>query len=155
MTLTAPSFVVERRINHPMDEVQRGLADRTPLAPAGLLDPEAEGFLCIIDPLRPVRPYSARQPTPTWWASAHLLTARRRLVAKVDLEVSMWSHDATGLTLRPAARHPERWRAWRVRNYFALAHDAADETARLIARRATSNSEIAAKTQAEPAFSGR
>ena len=48
----------------------------------------------------------------------------------------MWSRDASCLTVRPVARHPERWRAWRLRRYFALAHDAADATARLVAQRA-------------------
>ena len=149
MLLEAPTFNVQRRINHQLSEVQRGLADRTPLAPTGLLDPDAEGFLCIVEPLRPVRPYSSRQPLPTWFAIGHLLTSRRRLVARVELEVSMWSHDASSLSLRPVARHPERWRAWRVRHYFALAHDAADETARLIAQRAASAAEARRNEQSQ------
>lgn len=136
MPFDSTTFVVERRINHPLRDVQRGLADRMPLAPAGRLDADADGFLCIVEPLRPVRPYSSRQPFPTWCASAHLLRSRRRLVARVELEVSMWSRDASCLTVRPVARHPERWRAWRLRRYFALAHDAADATARLVAQRA-------------------
>ena len=136
MLIDAPTFVVQRRVNHPLADVQRGLADGTVLAPAGMLELESEGFLCVNEPLRPVRPYSSRQPVPTWCATGHLLTSRRRRVATVELEVSMWSRDATSLTIRPVARHPERWRAWKLRQYFTLAHLAVDATAGLVAHRA-------------------
>ena len=136
MQLEAPTFVLERRVAHPMAEIQRGLADRTVLAPAGMIDLESDGFLCINEPLRPVRPYSSRQPLPTWCARGHLLTSRRRVVAAVEIEVSPWSDDATSVTMRPVATRPERWRAFRLRHYFALAHHAADATARVLAERA-------------------
>lgn len=131
-----PTFVVQRRVNQPLADVQRGLADRRGLVPTGMLDLEPDGFLCMPEPLRPVRPYSSRQPVPTWCGTARLLTSRHRLVATVELEVSMWSDDATSVTIRPVAQHPERWRAWRLRHYFALAHLAADAMAGLVARRA-------------------
>jgi hypothetical protein len=103
------------------------------------------------EPLRPVCPYSSRQPLPTWCGTARLLTARSRLVATVEVEVSMWSDDATSVTIRPAAKHPERWRAWRLRRYFPLAHRAADATAGLVARRAVLAREA---YQSHPAFAG-
>lgn len=135
MFFDPPTFVVQRRINHPLADVQRGLADRAALVPDGMLDLGADGFLHIVEPLRPMTPYSSRQPLPTWCAPARLLTSSRRLVAPVELEVSMWSHEATSLTLRPAARHPERWSPRRLRRYFGLAHVGADVAARLVARR--------------------
>ncbi|MDQ1467956.1 MAG: hypothetical protein QOH10_2371 [Actinomycetota bacterium] len=144
MLLDAPTFVVQRRINRPLTDVQRGLADRRALVPAAPLDPVSEGFMHLHEPLRPVAPFSSRQPAPSWCARAYLLTARQRLVATVEIEVSMWSRDATSLTLRPVARHPERWRPWRLRQYFALAHLAADATARLVAQRAVSEAEASA-----------
>jgi hypothetical protein len=136
MVFDIPVFVVERRINRPLADIQRGLADRTPLAAAGILDLESDGFLCLHEPLRPARPYSSSQPVPTWYAAGHLLAERRRTIAAVEISVSMWSHDATALTLRPVAVHPERWGNWRLRKYFALAHLAADATCRVIAQRA-------------------
>jgi hypothetical protein len=138
MQLETPTFVVQRRVNQPLSAVQRGLADRSLLAPTCVLDLEAAGLMYLAEPLRPVAPFSARQPTPTWCAEGQLLTARRHAVASVEIEVSMWSEAATCVTMRPAVRHPERWNARRVRRYFTVAHAAADETARLIARRATS-----------------
>jgi hypothetical protein len=137
MLLDTPTFVVHRRVNRPLNEVQHGLADRTLLAPSRVIDLGADGYMYIDEPLRPVAPFSSRQPLPTWCARVHLLTARRRTVATVELEVSTWAHDATSVTIRPVARHPERWRAWRMRQYFALAHPGADAVARILARRAT------------------
>jgi hypothetical protein len=136
MFIDPPAFVVQRRINHPLTDVQRGLADRAALAPNRLVDLDTEGFLYLAEPLRPISPYNSRQPLPTWCARARLLTSNRRVVAPVELEVSMWSHEATSLSLRPVARHPVRWSARRLRRYFNLAHPAADAAAQLVGRRA-------------------
>jgi hypothetical protein len=136
MVLDALSFVIQRRIPQPLSAVHGGLADRGPLAPTRLLTLDPDGFLHIVEPFRPVTPFSWRQPTPSWCAQARLMTNRGRVVAVVDIEVSMWSHDSSDLQLRPAARHPERWSSLRIRRYFALAHRAADETARRLAQRA-------------------
>jgi hypothetical protein len=136
MLLDPPTFVVERRINRPLAEVQRGLADRKALVPNRLLDLDPDGFMYVAESLRPMTPYSSRQPLPTWLGSARLLTSRHRLVARVELEVSIWSHDATSLILRPVARNPARWGSRRLRHYFALAHLGADAAARLLDRRA-------------------
>ena len=121
MLFDTPIFVVQRRVNQPLADVQRGLADRAGLLATGMLDLGPDGLLCMPEPLHPVRLSSSGQPFPTWCGTARLLTPRNRLVATVELEVSMWSDDATSVTLRPDANHPERWRAWRLRRYFALA----------------------------------
>ena len=76
MLLDAPTFVVQRRINRPLTDVQRGLSDRRALVPAAPLDPVSEGFMHLHEPLRPVAPFSSRQPAPSWCARAYLLTAR-------------------------------------------------------------------------------
>jgi hypothetical protein len=149
MQLDTPTFVVQRRVNQPLSAVQRGLADRSLLAPTCVLDLEAAGLMYLAEPLRPVAPFSSRQPTPTWCAEGQLLTTRRHAVASIEIEVSMWSDAATCVTLRPAARHPERWPARRVRRYFTAAHAAADETARLLARRAESTLDAYADRAAE------
>ena len=139
MPLDAPTFVVQRRVNHPLSLVQRGLADRAPITPQRLVDLGENGSMFVAEPLHPVAPFSSRQPMPTWCTRANLLTPRGRLVATVEVEVSMWAHDATSVSLRPVARHPERWPAWRLRRYFALAHLAADATSWLLAQRATTS----------------
>ena len=142
MPLDAPTFVVQRRVNHPLSLVQRGLADRAPITPQRLVDLGENGSMFVAEPLHPVAPFSSRQPMPTWCTRANLLTPRGRLVATVEVEVSMWAHDATSVSLRPVARHPERWRAWRMRRYFGLAHHAADATAHLLAPRATTPNDV-------------
>lgn len=154
MPLDAPTFVVQRRVNQPLSMVQRGLADRTPLAPQRFVDLGDIGSMFVAEPLHPVAPFSSRQPMPTWCARANLITPRGRLVATVELEVSIWAHDATSVSLRPVARHPERWRAWRLRRYFGLAHRAADATAQLLAQRAATpnDARIAAEVPASHRF---
>jgi hypothetical protein len=157
--INAPSFVIQRRIACPLSAVHAGLADRTPLTTPELLRLGTDGYADIAEPFRPMAPLSGRQPLPSWCAPASLLTPRGRVVATVDIEVSMWSHGTTELQLRPVARHPERWSSRRIRRYFALAHVTADETARLLAWRARATRELielsAARTDAEPVGSRR
>jgi hypothetical protein len=136
MFIDAPSFVIQRRIQYPLPDVHRGLADRTPLYTTEQLELALGGFLHIDGAFRPMAPYSARQPMPTWCARATLSNDRRRVVAVVELEISMWSYDSSELQLRPAARNPDRWSARRARSYFGLAHPATDEIARRVAQRA-------------------
>jgi hypothetical protein len=133
--IEAPGFVIQRRISQPLSAVHSGLADRTPLGSSEPF-PLADGSLHLSEPFRPLAPWSARQPSPSWRAPARLLTKRGRVVAVVEIEVSMWSHSSTELQLRPVARHPERWSSRRIGRYYALAHLAADETARLLSQRA-------------------
>jgi hypothetical protein len=141
MLIDAPSFVIQRRIPSPLSAVHRGLADRKPLGPTELLTLDADGFLHMGEAFRPTTPNISRQSSPTWRASACLLTKRARVVALVEIEVSMWSHDTTELQLRPVTRRPQRWSSRRMRRYFALAHLGADEIARLLAQRARATSE--------------
>jgi hypothetical protein len=89
MYIEAPSFVIQRRIAYPLPDVHRGLADRAPIGTATLFELGSHGFFHINEPLRPMAPMSSRQPMPTWRACARLLTDRRRVVAMVELTVSM------------------------------------------------------------------
>jgi hypothetical protein len=122
--------------------VHTALADRTPLVAPELVTLGIDGAADLAEPFRPMTPWSGRQSSPSWCAQAMLLSTRGRVVATVDIEVSMWSHDTTGLQLRPVARRPERWSSRRIRRYFALAHLAADETARLLAQRTRETREL-------------
>ena len=150
MLLDAPTFVVHRRLNQPLTLIHRGLSDRTMLASTRLIELGSEGFMHIDEALRPAAAFTSYRSAPAWCGRAHLLNARRRTVAAVELEVSMWSHDATSISLRPVARHPERWRRWRLRAYFALAHRASDATAALLADRANLASEARPGAETAP-----
>lgn len=133
--LEAMTFVVQRRVNIPLTSVQRGLADRTRLVEDRMLD-LGTGVVAIDEALRPVAPFSAQQPVPTWSGRAQLLSPRGRRVATVEVDVSMWSSGSTCIALRPVARFPDRWSARRLRRYFALAHAAVDAIGVLLVRRA-------------------
>lgn len=133
--LESTTFVVQRRVNIPLMAVQRSLADRTRLVADYSLD-LGVGVLTNDEALHPIAPFSAHQSMPTWTGCAQLLSMRGRQIATIELDVSMWSINATCVTLRPAARHPERWSARRLRSYFTLAHAAADAISLLLVRRA-------------------
>jgi hypothetical protein len=136
MSLSTPTFVVQRRVNRRIADIQHGLAGRTGLVAPRELDLGRAGSMYFDEPLRPVPRSGPIQLTPTWCGRARLLNPRRRVVATVELEVSMWSPDASAFEMRPVAAHPERWRGARIRRYFELAHEGADATARLLVRRA-------------------
>ena len=148
MFMDAPSFVIQRRIAVPLPDVHRALADRAPLASTNLVELGSRGFLYVDEAFRPIAPLSSTQSMPTWSAFACILSDRKRVVAVVELEVAMWSDDASELQLRPIARYPERWTARRIRSYFALAHPGADEVARRLAHRAADARETADITAA-------
>jgi hypothetical protein len=122
MPLSWPSFVVSRRVNRPLPAVQSVLFDPSSFRPGDTYGVGTEGALTIDTPFRLIVAY----PSPSWRATARLFARGSRAVARVELEVSAWSADASELTVRPVARHPERWSRRRLRRYFALAHDGAD-----------------------------
>jgi hypothetical protein len=146
MTYDALSFVLQRRVNMPLASVQRGLADRAPLVAARRLELGAAGSVVLREPLRPVAPFSRHQPLPTWSGRATALSPRGSRVANVDIEVSMWSPDATCIILRPDARNPERWSRRRVRRYFMLAHATIDAVGRALLDRAVQTASASTPT---------
>jgi len=135
LPLAETTFVVQRRVNVPLTAVQRGLADRTRLVPDRMID-LGTGVLAIDDALQPVAPFSSNQPLPTWAGRAELLSERGRRIATIEVDVSMWSSASTCITLRPATRHPDRWSARRLRQYFTHAHTAVDAIGVVLVRRA-------------------
>lgn len=136
MHYDAFDFVLQRRVNLPLPAVQLGLADRSPLVATRRLELGDAGSVVLREPLRPIAPFSAHQTLPTWCGRATALTPRGSRVAHVDIEVSMWSSDATCVVVRPVARHPERWSRRRVQRYFALAHATADAIGGVLVDRA-------------------
>jgi hypothetical protein len=127
MSLDWTTFVLQRRINQPLSDVQRTLFEPESVGTGGELELGSHGRL-IVD-----RRFS-RAPFPSeesYVAEGTLQTSRGQRVARVEVEVGAWSSDATVLTLRPIARNPQRWSGRRATRYFELAHEGADAIARL------------------------
>ena len=132
MLLSWPCFVVSRRINRPLEAVQTAIAEPTSFRRGDSYGVGSEGALTIDRPFHLVASY----PGPTWRAEGRLFARGSRAVARVELEVAAWSPEATELTVRPIARHPERWGRRRLRRYFGLAHDSADRGLQLLSGQA-------------------
>lgn len=128
MLLTWPTFVVERRVNQPPHAVQDALRRSDALAVDTRIGLGHDGALCVETPWRP----SLCWHSLSWRANGRLVDQRGHLVARVEIEVGAWSDDATRLQVRPRARRLESWTGRHIQRYFALAHDAADQTARAL-----------------------
>ena len=126
MLLDRSTFVLHRRINRPPDAVSRIIANSVVFGADCVVASDRDGELRLDSAFRPVpgSPGSLR-------AHAQLVGERRR-IAHVEIELNPWSPVVTELVLRPSAKHPERWSARRLRNYFARAHEAADHFSRLL-----------------------
>jgi hypothetical protein len=127
MSLDWPTFVLQRRINQPLAEVQRTLCDPAGVGTGDELDLGTHGHL-IVDQRFSRAPFPADE---SFVAKGTLHTSRGQRVARVEVEVGAGSPDATVLMLRPIARNPQRWSGRRATRYFALAHEGADAIARL------------------------
>jgi hypothetical protein len=130
--------VVARRINQPTSLVQHALFDSTLFGATTL-------HLGTVGVLRIDEPFSAIQSgrAPTWQATGRLYGHGPRVVRfnRVELEVAVWSDDASELRLRPVARGVTRWGARRQRRYFALAHESADFILHLVTAAARTSDE--------------
>jgi hypothetical protein len=127
MSLDWPTFVLQRRINQPLSDVQRTLFHPASVGTGGELELGSHGHL-IVDQRFSRAPFPAEE---SFVAQGTLHTTRGQRVARVEVEVGAWSNDATVLTLRPVARNPQRWSGRRATRYFELAHEGADAIARL------------------------
>lgn len=126
MYLDPPTFVLERRINQPLPLVNLAVSTGGPFVRGTAVPLGPNAKLHVDERLR----RTLGSYDLAWRADARLLSGRRRLIARIEVTVDGWSTDATRLQLRPVARHPERWSRRRLRNYFQLAHLAADHAAR-------------------------
>lgn len=127
MSLDWPTFVLQRRINQPLPDVQRALCDPDGVGTGTELDLGSHGSL-VVDRRFSRAPFPS---TESFVAQGTLQTNRGQRVARVEVEVGAWSNDATVLMLRPVARNPQRWSGRRATRYFELAHEGADAIARL------------------------
>jgi hypothetical protein len=123
MQLLRESFVLQRRINVPLPNVERALGFACSLSRDANLAVDgvsfANGFVFV-----------PSWPRHCWRARGRLVTIRQRKIARVDVEFGMWSDDASELVLRPVSSHPYRWSRRRQRAYFKAAHVACDELLR-------------------------
>jgi hypothetical protein len=122
MMLERQTFVLQRRVLAPHLDALRVATDRR-FGAGGLIAADTEGALRIDEPFR----LTDVVPHWRWRATGTLLDQRGRRVARVELEIGPWSADDVELTLRPCARHPERWNGRRCRAYFRHAHRCIDE----------------------------
>jgi hypothetical protein len=136
--LSRPMFVLQRRINQPLEAVERVLCDRmttrtTSTIPLGDgLDLALERSFGVTFP-----PFGVEHAS--WCVPARVSTRRGRTVERFDIEINAWGARSTELLVRPRARHPHRWSGRRMRRYFDVAHATADAlTCRIGARAAVS-----------------
>jgi hypothetical protein len=127
MSLDWPTFVLQRRINQPLAEVQRALCDPASVEVGAELELGSEGSL-VVDQRFSRAPFPSEE---SFVAHGTLQTRRGQRVARVEVEMGAWSDDATVLVLRPVSRNPQRWGGRRVNRYFELAHQGVDALARL------------------------
>jgi len=132
MLYVPETFVVERRLAEPSELVDLVASTGTLLPNAGASIRLGQASLVIAAPLR----RTLGSFDLAWRTEAILRNQRGRRVARIDVTVDAWSADATRLQLRPAARHPERWSRRRLRQYFPLAHAAADALGTMLLDRA-------------------
>jgi hypothetical protein len=132
MMLDWPTFVLQRRINHPLSAVEHVLCDPHLLRAGAELDLGADGTYLELD-----GPFGVMFPPfgvdgASWWAPASVHTRRGRTLGRFDLEINAWDPDSTELLVRPQARHPYRWGGRRLRDYFVVAHTTADRLSQLL-----------------------
>jgi len=127
MILDWPTFVLQRRINRPLADVEAALCDPHLLRAGAVLDLATDGTYMELD-----GPFGVMFPPfgldgASWWAPASVHTRRGRTRFRFHVEVNAWDAASTELLVRPQARRPYRWGGHRLCEYFRVAHCAADK----------------------------
>ena len=136
------TFVLQRRINHRLADVERALDFGLSSERANFVGPFGAQHITLDDPIQLL----ASWPAHSWRADGRLVTASDRRIARIEIEFGVWSADATELSLRPTANHPERWTGGRQCRYFDAAHRAADGVLMLVNERCEQLSPRTART---------
>jgi hypothetical protein len=136
MILDWPTFVLQRRINHPLGAVEQVLCDPSLLSAGSVLDLGIDGMYVRID-----RPFGVMFPPfgldgASWCAPASVHSRRGRTAVRFEIEINAWDGGSTELLVRPKARRPYRWGGGRLRRYFRAAHATADALTLLLGTRA-------------------
>ena len=138
MMLNWPTFVLQRRINLPLDRIERVLCAPHLVRGGTELDLDADGMHARIE-----SPFGVMFPPfgverASWCAPATVRTARGRAIMALEIEINPWDARSTEVVVRPHARHPYRWSGRRLRAYFRVAHLTADALTCLLREHASS-----------------
>src|SRR5438445_13059423 len=99
------TFVQQRRINRPSQEVLHAISNPAVFGSGAVLSSDADGALRLEEPFRRV----ARFASPVWRGNARLDRKHRRRGCRVENEVSPLAVGGTGLLNPSRSRHPRRW----------------------------------------------
>jgi hypothetical protein len=124
-------FVLERWVNQPSQAVADVLRDQSIVTPPSGFALGDDGTLFVDEaPRRSSLPIAPGYES--WRATGRLLSGRRRLVARLDIDIGIGAPGTVLVQLRLLDRRPQRWSARRTRRYFVLAHAAADRLEQLL-----------------------
>ena len=126
MMLNWPTFVLQRRINRPLDRVERVLCDPMLLRAGVELDLGLDGSSVALDKSFGVTFPPFGVDGASWWAPASVRNRHGRVVLRFEVEINAWDANSTELLVRPRAGHPNRWSGRRMNRYFVLGHATAD-----------------------------
>jgi hypothetical protein len=132
MLLNWPTFVLQRRINVPLEVVERLLCSPQLIRRGTEFGLQPDGMYLRLD-----RPFGVTFPPfgvdgASWSAPATVRSGRGRRIVALEIEINAWDPNATEVVVRPQARHPYRWGGRRLRQYFRVAHLTADTFTQLV-----------------------
>ena len=135
--LNWPTFVLQRRINLPLDAVERVLCSPHLIRGGAEFDLDSEA-MCV----RLESPFGVMFPPfgydgASWCAPATVRTRRGRSPIRLEIEINAWDASSTEIVVRPRARRPYQWSGRRMREYFRVAHLTADLLTRFLSVNAT------------------
>jgi len=131
-TLNWPTFVLQRRINQPLDAVERVLCDPMLLRAGVALGLGVDDTSVSLDKSFGVTFPPFGVDGASWSAPASIRTRRGRTAMRFELEINEWDTSSTELLVRPRQGRPDRWSGRRMRKYFTYAHATADALTHLL-----------------------
>jgi hypothetical protein len=126
MMLNWPTFVLQRRINLPLEAIERVLCAPHLVRGGAEIDLGTDGMRMRLE-----SPFGVMFPPfgfdrASWCAPATVRTPRGHRIVQLEIEINAWDAGSTEVVVRPRARHPYRWSGRRLRTYFRVAHLTAD-----------------------------
>ena len=137
MLLNWPTFVLQRRVNVPLERIERVLCAPQLFRDGCQLDIGTDGLRLHLESAFDVMfpPFGIEHVS--WYAPATVRTRRGRRLVQLDIEINAWDMSSTEVLVRPHARHPYRWSGRRLRAYFRVAHMTADALTHFLREGAT------------------
>jgi hypothetical protein len=124
--LNWPTFVLQRRINVPLDAVERVLCSPHLIRGGTEFDLDADDMSVRLE-----SPFGVMFPPfgydgASWCAPAIVRTRHAWNRIHLEIEINAWDASSTEIVVRPRARRPYQWTGRRMREYFRVAHLTAD-----------------------------